>query len=117
MTARFVAVLAGLFGLVTCAAGTRVLSGSDPGYVVFRPLLVFNTVMGLVYVVAAVQIWRHARRGRAWALAIALVNLVVLVAVGGLYATGASVAVDSLRAMTFRMVAWSLAALALGRTR
>lgn len=43
------AVVAILFGLATIWAGLRVLwVGSDPGKVDFRPLLIFNTVMGAV---------------------------------------------------------------------
>ena len=46
MLRRAIALAAGAFGLVTVVAGTRVLTGTDPGYVVFRPLLVFDTFMG-----------------------------------------------------------------------
>ncbi len=36
----FLVLVALVFGLATLVAGTRVLAGSDPGYVVFEPLLV-----------------------------------------------------------------------------
>lgn len=62
MLRRAIALAAGVFGLVTIVAGTRVLTGADPGHVVFRPLLIFNTIMGFVYVLAAVQIWRDDRQ-------------------------------------------------------
>jgi hypothetical protein len=117
MLRRAIALAAGVFGLVTIVAGTRVLTGSDPGYVVFRPLLVFNTIMGFVYVAAAVQIWRDARRGRVWAHNVALVNLLVLLVITALYIGGWSIAVDSLTAMTVRTLAWVSARLALGSTR
>lgn len=117
MTARLIAVLAVLFGVVTIAVGTRVLAGADPGYVVFRPLLIFNTIMGLVYVLAGAVIWRDVHRGRLWARSIALVNLVVLLAIVALFVAGSSVAVDSLAAMTVRTVAWGAAAWMLGRSR
>ncbi len=48
------AAVAVLFGIATVVAGTRVLSGSDPGYLVFRPLLIFNTAMGVAYLAAGV---------------------------------------------------------------
>ena len=57
---RAVAVVAGVFGLATIAAGTRVLLGGDPGYDAFRPLLVFNTLMGFAYCAAAVLAWKGA---------------------------------------------------------
>ena len=52
-------LVAALFGIATIFAGTRVLLGSDPGYIVFRPLLIYNTAMGIVYVAAAIIAWRN----------------------------------------------------------
>lgn len=103
---RSVATLAAVFGVVTVFAGGRVLAGGDPRYVVFRPLLVYNTAMGVIYVLAAWQAWRDHRRGRAWAATIAGLNLIVLIAIAALYARGAGVAVQSLAAMTFRTLVW-----------
>ena len=100
------ALVAIAFGILTLFAGGRVLAGADPGYVVFRPLLVFNTLMGLAYVTAGVLIWRDLRRGRIAALAIFLLNLLVLAAIAWLYRRGAAVTVDSLRAMSLRTGVW-----------
>lgn len=117
MLRRAIALAAGVFGLVTIAAGTRVLTGSDPGYVVFRPLVAFNTMMGFVYVVAGVQIWRDDRLGRLWAHGVALVNLSVLLIITVLYLGGNPIAVDSLAAMTFRTLAWVAVSVALKGAR
>ena len=116
---RAVALAAALFGLATLAAGARVLTGADPGYVVFRPLLLFNTAMGLAYVGAGVLAWRDLACGRSAAAVIFSLNLVVLGAIGYLYSTGGAVAVDSLRAMTLRTGVWLVLFLALAwlRTR
>jgi len=100
------ALVAILFGLVTVFAGTRVLLGTDPGYIVFRPLLIYNTVMGFAYIVAGIMTWRSLVRGRQAAAAIFVLNLLVLAAIGTLYATGGAVAVESVRAMTLRSVVW-----------
>lgn len=102
----FAAAGAALFGLVTLFAGGRVLLGSDPGYLVFPPLLVFNTTMGLAYLAAGVLIWRNPGRGLYAAGAIFLLNLLVLVGIVLVYRNGGNVAVDSLRAMSFRTVVW-----------
>ncbi len=102
------ALIAALFGVVTIIAGTRVLLGADPGYIIFWPLLIYNTAMGLAYAGAGFLAWRSARQGKFAAAAIFLLNLLVLGAIAGLYASQASVAVDSLRAMTFRTVVWLL---------
>jgi preprotein translocase subunit SecG len=105
---RVLALAAALFGLVTIFAGARVLAGSDPGYIVFRPLLIYNTAMGIAYVVAGVIAWRSLDRGKYIAATIFVLNLLVLVAIGFLYTSGRAVAVDSLRAMAFRTVVWFL---------
>jgi hypothetical protein len=103
---RILAFVAISFGLLTVVAGGRVLAGADPGYVVFRPLLVFNFAMGFVYVAAGVAALRNAELGKRAAAAIFLLNLLVLVAIAILYAAGAAVAIDSVRAMSFRTAVW-----------
>ncbi|MCC7054245.1 MAG: hypothetical protein IT355_13345 [Gemmatimonadaceae bacterium] len=104
---RVVAVtVAGLFGVATLFAGGRVLLGSDPGYTVFRPLLLFNMVMGVAYLAAGVAMWRSAVRGRGAAGAIFVLNLVALLGIVIVYRRGAAVAVDSLRAMSLRTIVW-----------
>jgi hypothetical protein len=104
---RGAAAVAILFGLATVWAGVRVLWGeADPGYVVLRPLLLFNTVMGAAYLGAGVVIWKHLRWGRNAAGAILLVNLIVAGVVALLFVSGAEVAVESVRAMALRAGVW-----------
>ncbi|HMN09934.1 MAG TPA: hypothetical protein PKC83_14225 [Gemmatimonadaceae bacterium] len=93
-------------GLAPVAAGGGVLGGGAPAYVVYLPLLVFNTVMGVAYIGAGVAAWRNARRGRSAAGAIALLNFLVLLFIVYQYQRGSAVAVDSVRAMTFRTAVW-----------
>jgi len=107
------AIGAGLFGVVTIIAGSRVLAGADPGYVVFRPLLLYNTVMGVAYVMAGVIAWRHRKFGKYSAGVIFLLNLLVLIAISYGYAAGSAIAVESVRAMTFRTLVWLLVFLGL----
>ncbi len=106
ITQIVLALIAALFGLATIIAGTRVLLGSDPGYIVFRPLLIYNTVMGIVYVSAGVIAWRNLKQGVYVAAAIFVLNLVVLAVIYFLYTEGGSIAVDSLRAMSLRTIVW-----------
>jgi hypothetical protein len=106
---RAAALVAIAFGLATIVAGGRVLRGADPGYVVFRPLVLFNTAMGAAYVAAGIIIWRSAGRGTYAAAAIFLVNFVVLAIVAWLSISAAPVvAAESVAAMTFRTVVWLL---------
>lgn len=100
------AVVAIVFGIATVFAGGRVLRGADPGYTVFRPLLFYNTVMGVAYLAAGISLWRSANAGRYAAGAIFLLNLFVLGAIALVYRSGGAVAVDSLRAMTLRTTVW-----------
>ena len=103
---KTLALLAALFGVVTLFAGTRVLTGANPGYLVFLPLLVYNTAMGFVYVVAGLLAWRNIQWGTVAAAVIFTLNLLVLAAVGYLYTAGQAVALDSVRAMVLRTVVW-----------
>jgi hypothetical protein len=101
-----VAMVAVIFGLATLWAGGSVLAGRDPGYVVYRPLLIFNTVMGAAYVAAGILAWRRASSGRNAAAVILGLNLLALAVIVYLYRTGAAVAVDSVRAMSLRSGVW-----------
>lgn len=104
---RILAAVAIVFGGVTILSGGRVLLGADPGYVVFKPLLTYNTAMGFIYAGAGIAAWRNLVRGRAAAGAIFALNLVVLAAVGALYSNGSgAVAIESVHAMTLRTVVW-----------
>lgn len=105
---KALAGVAMLFGAVTIFAGTRVLAGADPGYIVFLPLLVYNTAMGVVYVAVGTSGWRNVEHGRIGAIMIFLLNLGVLAGIGLLYLSGGPVALQSVRAMSFRTVMWLL---------
>ncbi|MCF6284013.1 MAG: hypothetical protein L3K26_02325 [Candidatus Hydrogenedentes bacterium] len=106
ITQRALALVACLFGLLTMSVGVSVLRGADPGYIVYRPLLAYNTAMGMAYVAAGVVAWRSIDRGKYAAGTIFVLNFLVLGGVGYLYATGGAVAIDSLRAMILRTVIW-----------
>ena len=103
-----IALVAVSFGVLTLFVGTRVLRGADPGYIVFRPLLVYNVVMGAIYVLAGVLAWRRPVAGKWLAGSITVLNALVLAGVGALYASGEAVAAESVRAMVFRTGVWLL---------
>ena len=106
-TLRLVLVFVALFfGFATLVAGTRVLAGSDPGYVVFKPLLGYNVAMGFAYIAAGILAWRSLGWGKRAALAIFVLNLVVLAAIAWLYSSGGAIAVESVRAMILRTAVW-----------
>jgi hypothetical protein len=102
------AVLAFIIGAMAVFAGGRVvLLGILPDYYVIDWLPVYNFIMGLVTVgITAVLIWRNGRYARPAAVATfathALVMLILLAAYRDV------VALDSLAAMTVRLVAWAV---------
>ncbi len=100
--------MAVLFGAVTMVAAFRVLTGTSPGYVVFLPLLIYNATMGVAYVAVGASAWRNIGNGRTGSLVIFLLNLGVLAAISLLHLAGDSVAIESVRAMSFRAGAWLL---------
>ncbi|MGD9899995.1 MAG: hypothetical protein AB7T22_12800 [Calditrichaceae bacterium] len=99
-------LIAALYGLMTIIAGSRVLLGSDPGYVVFKPLLIYNVIMGIVYVTTSVVAWRNIKQGMYLAAAIFSLNLVTLIVIYFLSTNGSVIAADSLRAMSIRTSVW-----------
>lgn len=104
---RVLAAIAAVFGIATLFAGGRVLLGADPGYVVYRPLLVFNTAMGAAYLLTGVLGWFDAQRARRGAAVIAAINLLVLGGVIWLSLDRAGiVARESVVAMAFRSLVW-----------
>jgi hypothetical protein len=113
---RAAVLMATGFGLLSLFAGGRVLLGlSTPDHAIVQPLLLFNTVMGAVYIAVALRIRADAARGRVGAGAVAVLNLVVWLALIGYAATGATVAADSLVAMGIRSAVWGTIFLMLGR--
>lgn len=95
-----------LFGAMTLFAGSRVLAGTNPGYGVYLPLLIYNTVMGGFYIAVGVSAWRSLALGKRGAALLFLLNLIVLVAIGVSYTAGGSVASESLGAMALRTGVW-----------
>lgn len=110
---RMLALVALLFGAATLFAGSRVLLGADPGYVVYRPLLVFNTAMGITYLAAGALAWRSSRRGAQAAAVVFLLNAAVLAFITWLAQSADAVAVQSLQAMGLRTAVWLLLLLGL----
>ena len=102
------AIIAFLFGLATIFSGFRVLlEVSDPGYMVFLPLLIFNTLMGFIYLIAAWFIWTNLGKGFKLSRLIAYLNLGVLIMISALIMMSDNlIAIDSIYAMSFRTFIW-----------
>lgn len=95
-----------LFGVLTIVAGIRVLFGSDPGYIVYIPLLIYNTIMGLAYVFTGIIAFRNVKRELFLASGIFSLNFIVLAVISFMYKNGAPIAINSVVAMSFRTIVW-----------
>lgn len=105
---RLLIVIPALFGLVTILAALAVLLGiRTPAHAVFRPLLLFNGVMGLAYLGTALALRWNPPLGRWLADGVALANLGMLGFIFLLQQGGYPIAADSLRAMAFRTAVWA----------
>jgi len=88
-------------------AGAQVLLGNDPGYYVINWVPVYNYTAGILTVfITAILIWRGSKL--AWFAAITTFSLHTLVMILLQTVHRDVVAVDSIRAMTIRMVAWAI---------
>jgi hypothetical protein len=103
---KYLSITGVIFGLITIISGGSVLLGSNPGYIVFLPLVIFNTVMGFAYIVSGAMAWRNLVRSKAIAGLIFLLNLGALITITYLYFGGSDIAPQSLGAMSFRSIVW-----------
>ncbi len=103
---KYLAMIGIIFGIITILSGGTVLFGSNPGYVVFLPLVIFNTAMGFAYIVSGATAWKNPVRGKTIAGFIFLLNFTVLVTITYLYFNGSDIANQSLAAMSFRSIVW-----------
>ena len=115
---RISAAVGMLLGVLSMAAGGRVLAGIDrPDYVVLPWLVVYNVAAGAVGVIVALAVWQLRTRATGLARAVAAAHGAVLAVLITLCAAGSPVAADSVVAMLVRTVVWAWIALAAGRSR
>lgn len=99
--------IAAVFGVLSILAGGTILLGlRDAGYEVVRPVLVFNTIMGVVYLAAAAVTLRDLELGWRLAFAISLANAAVLTGVALYDAATGGVATETVAAMLARTLVW-----------
>lgn len=104
---KIAAVLAFIIGAMAVFAGAQVLLGNDPGYYVINWVPVYNYTAGILTVfITAILIWRGSKL--AWFAAISTFSLHTLVMIILQTVHRDVVAVDSIRAMTIRMIAWAI---------
>ena len=105
IVSKIAAILAIIIGLMTVNTGTRVLIGSfDPGYNTFIELIVYNVLMGILSVFSGWFIWKGNKIALSLSAIITIGHTAVLVSLITLFVD--IVALQSIKAMTFRVVVW-----------
>ena len=104
---KIAAIVAVIFSLLTIVEGVRVLLGvSQPEYLVLRPLLIYNVIMGVVGFIVGILIWFNHRWALMFASIVAALHLAVLLGIEVLFYSSGSVAMDSVKAMIVRSTVW-----------
>jgi hypothetical protein len=104
---KVASVLAFVIGAMAIFAGGQVLVGKDPGYYVIDWLPLYNYTIGVLTVfITALLIWINNKF--AWPAAIATFSIHVIIMLILQTAYRDAVAMDSIVAMTLRLVTWSV---------
>jgi len=104
---KIAAVLSLIIGAMAIFAGGKVLLGIMPDYYVIDWLPLYNYTAGVLTVaVTAVLLWKNHRYGRSAAVAVFSAHALVLGILLAAYRP--VVASDSLRAMSVRLVVWTI---------
>ena len=105
--AKIASILAFIIGGMAVFAGAQVLLGNDPGYYVINWLPIYNYTIGILTVfITSIFIFTNSRFALPAAIGTfslhALVMLILQIAYSG------TVAPDSIRAMTIRLIVWAI---------
>jgi hypothetical protein len=97
-------LLAGSLGIMSLISGSMVLLGlREVGYTVLNGLVVYNVAIGLLSIITAIMIWKT------FTLSKKLISLILILhasVLAYLYFFSETVAMESIKAMTFRVVVW-----------
>lgn len=103
---KIAAILALLIGGISIVAGSKVLLGIDvKDYTVLNWLVIYNVILGGISIVAAILIWKNNKSARKIIIAILISHLLVFLY---LYFISQEVALESIKAMGFRISIWIL---------
>lgn len=97
-------VLAFAIGVMSIIAGGLALRGWEPGYSVLPWLPAYNLIMGVLTLVPAVLIWTNHRYAMVAAIVMTGIHAIVLLLLLTVFRD--VVAIESIRAMLFRLLIW-----------
>lgn len=102
---KIASALAFIIGAMAIVAGAQVLMGNDPGYYVINWLPIYNYTIGILTVfITAIFIFTNSRFALPAAIGTFSLHAIVLFILLTAYRN--TVAPDSIRAMTIRLVVW-----------
>ncbi|WP_157941240.1 MULTISPECIES: hypothetical protein [Arenibacter] len=97
-------ILAILIGVLSIISGSMVLLGiRSVDYTVLTWLVVYNVTLGVISIMVAYQMGKQHRKSKTMIMSILILHSLVL---GYLYFFNESVAVESIKAMSFRVSIW-----------
>ena len=103
---KIAAILALLIGIMSVISGSMVLLNYNiPNYNVLNWLVVYNVILGGICIVAGILIWKNNKSTRKIILAILISHLLVFLY---LYFLSQEVALESIKAMGFRVSVWTV---------
>lgn len=103
---KIAAILAVLIGGISIVSGSKVLLGIDvKDYTVLNWLVIYNVILGGISIIAAILIWKNHKSARKIILAILISHLLVFLY---LYFISQEVALESIKAMGFRVSVWTV---------
>ncbi len=98
--------LAGFIGIMSIISGSLVLLGfREVGYTVLTGLVVYNVAVGALSVITAFLIWKNFMLSKKYIYLILIFHASVL---SYIYFFSETVAIESIKAMTFRVGIWLL---------
>jgi uncharacterized membrane protein len=101
---KIASILAFILGLMSIIAGSKVLFGIDTKtYTVIHWLVIYNVILGFISIITAILIWAKNKSIRKLISFILILHLLVL---AYLYFFSKEVAVESIKAMGFRVSIW-----------
>lgn len=103
---KIAAILALLIGIMSIISGSMVLLNYNiPSYNVLNWLVIYNVILGGISIVAAILIWKNNKYARKTILAILISHLLVFLS---LYFLSQEAALESIKAMGFRISVWTV---------
>jgi len=103
---KIAAILALFIGGISIVAGSKVLLGIDlKDYTVLNWLVIYNVIFGVISIVVAYLIWKNYQYARKIIVVILISHLLVFL---HLYFLSQEVALESIKAMGFRVSVWAI---------